>query len=47
MIATLNTPKNFDMHVGKDIILNGADIFSEINQLIIDYEGKQWKDFGY
>jgi len=47
MIEVFNSPTSFAYHVGKDLVLNGKDIFSEIESAVTDYESANWEDFGY
>lgn len=47
MISIFNSPTIFAYHVGKDLLLNGKDIFHEIETAVTDYEQSNWKDFGY
>ena len=39
-------PKEFAFHVGKDLIVNHADIFREVSASIDDYHAQKWEDFG-
>lgn len=47
MVSVFSNPTNFAYHVGKDLLINGKNIYSEINTSITDYEGEKWSDFGY
>jgi len=47
MIKIFDSPTNFAYHVGKDLVVNGKDIFSEIKSAVSDYEAANWEDFGY
>jgi len=47
MIKVFNSPTSFAYHVGKDLLVNGKDIFSEIESAVTDYESGNWEDFGY
>ena len=47
MAAIFESPASFAWHVGKDLLLNGVDIYNEINASIRDYENQSWEDFGY
>jgi len=47
MIEIFNSPTSFAYHVGKDLLINGHDIFHEIETAVTDYESKNWSDFGY
>jgi len=42
----LKHPKEFAFHVGKDLIVNHADIFREVSASIDDYHAQKWEDFG-
>jgi len=46
MAAVMSSPKNFAYHVGKDLLINGKDIFGDISQSITDYDNQQWEAFG-
>ena len=46
MVSVFSNPTNFAYHVGKDLLINGKNIYSEINTSITDYEGEKWSDFG-
>jgi hypothetical protein len=47
MVAVFDSPTSFAYHVGKDLVVNGKDIFSEIKTAVSDYETQNWDDFGY
>ena len=47
MIANFKSPLSFAYHVGKDIIVNGVQIYKEIDRAITDYKGSNWRQFGY
>ena len=47
MIKVFSSPSSFAYHVGKDLMVNGKDIFSEIETAVTDYESGNWEDFGY
>jgi len=40
------SPKNFAFHVGHDILVNGKDIFHEIEDSISEYKAENWEQFG-
>jgi len=40
------SPESFAFHLGKDLIVNGADIYHEIYAAVGDYKAKNWPDFG-
>merc|ERR1739848_153081 len=39
-------PKEFALHVGKDLIVNHADIFREVSASIDDYHAQKWENCG-
>merc|ERR1719271_1707924 len=45
-LEALKNPKEFAFHVGKDLIVNHADIFREVSASIDDYHAQKWEDFG-
>merc|ERR1712195_321921 len=47
MIKVFSSPTSFAYHVGKDLMVNGKDIFGEIESAVTDYESANWEDFGY
>ena len=47
MVKAFSNPTSFAYHVGKDLIVNGKDIYSEINTSITDYQQEKWGEFGY
>lgn len=47
MVSVFNSPTSFAYHVGKDLMVNGQDIFSELETAVTDYESANWKDFGF
>jgi len=40
------SPKSFAFHVGKDLVVNGRDIYHEIYTAVGDYKTQKWLDFG-
>jgi len=46
MISIFNSPASFAYHVGKDLIVNGAEIYGEVNSAITDYNSGNWYNFG-
>ena len=42
----MKSPKVFAMHVGKDLVVNGKDIFHHIEAMIKDFRDKSYKNFG-
>ena len=47
MVSIFDSPSSFAYHVGKDLIVNGKQIYGEINTAVKDYEAGNWGDFGY
>jgi len=47
MAAIFANPATFVYHVGKDLVLNGKDIYKEVNDSITQYNSKNWDAFGY
>lgn len=47
MISVFDSPTSFAYHVGKDLIVNGKQIYGEITTAVSDYESGNWGDFGY
>jgi len=45
-LETLKHPKEFVYHVGKDLIVNHADIFTEVSEAIDDYHAQKWEECG-
>jgi len=45
-VKQINSPKTFAFHIGKDLVVNGADIYHEVMAAISDYHAKQWLNFG-
>ncbi|CEM35767.1 unnamed protein product [Vitrella brassicaformis CCMP3155] len=45
-LATLSNPHSFALHVGKDLLINGRDIFHEMNQAVIAYGNDDWEGLG-
>ena len=46
LAKVFQSPKSFAYHVGKDILVNGKDIFHEIEDSISDYKAENWEQFG-
>ena len=46
MAAVMSNPTSFAYHVGKDLLLNGHDIYNDINAGISEYKAQQWEPFG-
>tara|TARA_B110000285_G_C15086888_1_gene596723 strand:+ start:494 stop:1732 length:1239 start_codon:yes stop_codon:yes gene_type:complete len=47
MVSVFNSPTSFAYHVGKDLLVNGRDIFGELETAVTDYESANWHDFGF
>lgn len=45
-LEALKHPKEFAFHVGKDLVVNHAEIFQQVSAAINDYHGQKWEDFG-
>merc|ERR1712193_520720 len=45
-LEALKNPKEFAFHVGKDLIVNHADIFHEVGASIDDYHTQKWENCG-
>ena len=45
-LEALKHPKEFAFHVGKDLIVNHADIFREVGASIDDYHAQKWENCG-
>merc|ERR1712083_1216580 len=43
---SMTSPMSFVFHVGKDLIVNGADIYHEIYASVSDFKAQKWGDFG-
>ena len=46
MAAVFTSPASFAMHVGKDILLNGQDIYHQIEDAEQNYKNQQYEPFG-
>merc|ERR1711935_147181 len=44
---SLSSPESFAYHVGKDLVVNGRSIYTELDNAIGDYEKADWEGFGY
>ena len=45
--AIFASPMSFAWHVGKDLVVNGVDIYHEIKTSVTDFEAGKWEDFGF
>ena len=42
MAEIFSSPQTFAYHVGKDLMVNGKDIFSEIEDAVAQYGKQNW-----
>ncbi|CAK58903.1 unnamed protein product (macronuclear) [Paramecium tetraurelia] len=47
LIEALSNPSSFVYHIGKDLIINGKDIYQEIFAAVDDWKYGKWSDFGF
>ncbi|CAD8099315.1 unnamed protein product [Paramecium primaurelia] len=47
LIEALQNPSSFIYHIGKDLIINGKDIYQEIFAAVDDWKYGNWSDFGF
>ena len=47
MAEAFSSPTAFAWHVGKDLLVNGIDIYHEIDTAVSDAKSGNWKDFGF
>jgi hypothetical protein len=47
MVAIFNSPTSFAYHVGKDLLVNGVEIYDDVTSAVNAYENQRWGDFGY
>ena len=47
MVQAFSNPTSFAYHVGKDLLVNGRDIYGEIKSATTDYQEEKWGSFGY
>lgn len=45
-LKAVESPLQFAYHVGKDLIVNGINIYKEVNQAIADYKDQEYQDMG-
>jgi hypothetical protein len=45
--AAFSNPEAAIIHLGKDIIINGRNIYKEVNTAVADYHNEKWEDMGY
>ena len=46
MISIINSPRSFVYHTGKDLLINGVQIYQDIEGGLKDYKAEQWEAFG-
>lgn len=46
MAATFSNPFSFAYHVGKDLVVNGRNIYADIDSAITDWEAANYLSFG-
>lgn len=46
MVKSYNSPTSFAWHVGKDLLVNGVDIYHDIDNGIKDFKSSSWNSFG-
>jgi hypothetical protein len=46
MVKAFKSPTSFAWHVGKDLLLNGHDIYNDIDDGIKSFNSKNWNKFG-
>jgi len=47
MVSIFNSPASFVYHVGKDLILNGRQIYNDVDDSITKYDSKSYEAFGH
>jgi hypothetical protein len=47
MAKTFKSPLSFAYHVGKDLLVDGTDIYAQITAGIAAYDKEQYHTFGY
>jgi hypothetical protein len=46
MVEAFNSPESFVIHIGYDLLINGRDIYKEIENAIDFYKKEEWEQFG-
>jgi len=46
MVSIFQHPMSLVYHIGKDLSVNGIEIFTEVKSAITDYQSSQWEEFG-
>ena len=47
LLSSFKSPWSFAFHVGKDLIVNGVQIYHDVENLIGAYHSKDWSNVGY
>lgn len=47
MAAIFSNPQSVVIHIGKDLVVHGHDIFKEVKRAISAYDSHDFKNFGY
>ena len=47
MVEIFNNPASFVYHVGKDLIVNGRQIYHDVDDSITQYDNKSYEAFGH
>jgi hypothetical protein len=46
MLESFKDPKSFAFHVGKDLLVNGVDIYHQISDAVTQYRAGKYESFG-
>lgn len=46
MAAIFSNPASFAFHTGKDIIVNGVEIYHDVKDSVTQFEAKKYEAFG-
>ena len=46
IVKVFSNPISFIWHVGKDLIVNGVQIYHDVEHALSSYKAKKWHDFG-
>lgn len=46
MVTAFDSPLSFAYHVGKDLLVNGVQIYGDINDAVAQYNNKAYEPFG-
>lgn len=47
MIKNFKSPSSFAWHVAKDLIVNGVQIYEDVEAAVAAYDSQSWESFGY